>query len=109
MAMRFSDLDSPLGVEIQQELAASYFAACKRMVDSLEALRTFDRLHTFATLTQEEITRRSELLDDAGERIHFVLIQREALQLSGGEQFFSDYQIPDEVKTRLGKSDRSET
>ena len=104
MAMRFSDLDSPLAIEIQQELAASYFAACKRMVESLKALQTFDRLHVSAALTQKQMTRRSELLDEASERIHFVLIQREALQLSGGEQFFNDYQIPDEVKTRLGKS-----
>ena len=36
------DPDNPLAVEIQQEMAAAYFAACRKMVDSLEALKAFD-------------------------------------------------------------------
>ena len=96
------DPDNPLAVEIQQEMAAAYFAACKKMVDSLEALKAFDRAVASSTLGNEQIMRRCELLEDAAERVYFVVIQREAMKLSGYEQFFEDYGVPDEVRTRMG-------
>ena len=100
--MRFSDLDGPLAAEIRQEMAASYFAECKKMVASLKALSDFDRIHATAPATEKQITRRSELVEVAAQRVHFVIIQREALQLLGGDQFFKEYQIPDDVRKRLG-------
>ena len=99
--MPLFDADNPLAAEIQQEMAASYFAACKTMVNALEALKAFDRAVASATRDNEHITRRSELLEVAAERVHFVVIQREAMQLSGYEEFFKDYEVPDEVRTRL--------
>jgi hypothetical protein len=96
------DPDNPLAAEIQQEMAAAYFAACRKMVDSLEALKAFDRAVASSTLDHEQISRRSELLEDSAERVYFVVIQREAMKLSCFEEFFKDYQIPDEVRTRLG-------
>src|SRR5258706_6291453 len=96
------DPDNPLAVEILQEMAAAYFAGCRKMVDSLEALKAFDRAFASSTLDDEQITRRSELLEDAGERVYFVVIQREAMKLWCFEEFFADYEIPDEVRTRLG-------
>jgi hypothetical protein len=48
-----------------------------------------------------QITLRSELLEEAGERVYFVIIQREAMQLSCFEGFFQDYEIPAEVRARL--------
>ena len=100
--MPLFDADNPLAAEIQQEMAAAYFAACRKMVDSLEALKAFDRAVASSTLDNEQITRRSELLEDAGERVYFVVIQREAMKLSCFEEFFEDYEVPDEVRTRLG-------
>lgn len=38
----------------------------------------------------------------AAERVYFVVIQREAMNLPCFVEFFEDYEIPDEVKTRLG-------
>ena len=96
------DPDNPLAVEIQQEMAAAYFAACRKMVDSLEALKAFDRAVASSTLDNEQITRRYELLEDAGERVYFVVIQREAMKLSCFEEFFQDYEIPEEVRARWG-------
>jgi hypothetical protein len=96
------DSDNPLAFEIRQEMAAAYFAACKKMVASLEALKTFDLIVASSTLDNEQIMRRSELLEEAGERVHFVVIQREAMQLSCFEGFFKDYEIPDEVRNRMG-------
>ena len=100
--MSLDDLDNPLAVEIRQEQAAAYFAACKKMVESLQALKAFDRAAASAPGCHEQIARRTELLDDAAERVHFVVIQREAMKLSRDENFFKDYAIPNEVKTRLG-------
>jgi hypothetical protein len=72
------------------------------MVDSLDALKVFDRAVASSTLNNEQISRRSELLEDAGERVYFLVIQREAMKLSCFEEFLEDYEIPDEVRTRLG-------
>jgi hypothetical protein len=96
------DRDNPLAAEIRQEMAEAYFAACRKMVDSLEALTAFDRAVVSSTLDNKQITRRAELLEEARERVFFVVIQREAMNFSCFEGFFKDYGIPDEVRTRLG-------
>lgn len=96
------DPDNPLAVEIRQEMAEAYFAACRKMVDSLEALKAFDRAIASSSLDNKQITRRAELLEEACERVFFVVIQREAMKFSRLDEFFKDYEIPDEVKTRLG-------
>ena len=98
--------DNPLAVEIRQGMAEAYFAACKKMVGSLEALKAFDCTVAVSTLDNEQITRRSELLEDAAELVHFVVIQREGMNVSCFEGFFEDYQIPDDVKTRMGPKRR---
>ena len=101
--MVFIDPDNPLAVEILQEASQTYFAACRKMVDSLEALRAFDRGVASLVLDAEQIARRSELLDSAAERVHFVLIQRDAMKLTWPETFFEDYGVPAEVRARLGR------
>lgn len=102
------DADNPLAVEIQQEMAASYFAACKKMVDSLEALKAFDRAVGSSTPSNAQATQRFELLEAAAERVYFVVIQREAIKLSRSDGFLKDYEVPDEVRVRLGRSVRRE-
>ena len=101
--MSLRDPDNPLAIEIQQEMAEAYFGACRKMVDSLAALKAFD---ASAASANQQIARRAELLDKAAERVLFVLIQREAMKLSGYEEFFEDYEIPHEVKMRLGTTQR---
>ena len=100
--MELRDPDNPLAIEIQQEMAEAYFAACRKMVKCLTALKGFDSGIAAASSNHEQLSRRSELIDDAAERVMFVLIQREAMKLSGYEQFFEDYAVPDEVRRRLG-------
>lgn len=102
--MPFIDSDNPLAVEILQEAAEAYFAGCRKMVSSLEALRAFDRAVDSSTHDGEQVTRRSQLLDEAAERVHFVPIQRDAMQLSWSETFLDDYGVPAEVRALLGKS-----
>ena|SRR5688572_20967953 len=104
--MPLNDPDNPLAVEIQQETAAAYFAACGKMVDSIEALKAFDRAVASSNRDNEQLRRRSQLLEDAAERVYFVVIQREAMKLSHYERFFDVYDVPDEVRTRLGPKRR---
>jgi hypothetical protein len=104
--MPFIDPDNPLAVEIVQEASEAYFAACRKMVASLEALRVFERAAAPSAQEHEHVTRRSELVDDAAERVHFVLIQRDAMKLSWSEMFLDDYEVPAEVRARLGQRRR---
>jgi hypothetical protein len=101
--MVFIDPDNPLAAEILQESGEAYFAACRKMVDSLEALSDFDGALGSSILNDEQVARRSELLDNAAKRVHFVLIQRDAMKLSWSETFFEDYGVPAEVRERLGQ------
>lgn len=96
------DPDNPLALEIRQEMAEAYFAGCRKMVDSLEALKAFDRVVASSTQDNGQITRRAELLEEASERTFFVIIQREAMNFPCFEEFFKDYEIPHEVRMRLG-------
>lgn len=102
----FIDPDNPLAAEILQEAGKAYFSGCRMMVASLEALRAFESCVAPSAHNGEHVTRRSQLLDDAAERVHFVLIQRDAMQLSRSETFLEDYGVPAEVIARLGKRHR---
>ena len=102
----FVDPDNPLAAEILQEAGEAYFAGCKKMVAALEALRAFDSAVEAAVRDGERGARRSQLLDDAAERVHFVLIQRDAMRLSASETFLSDYGVPAEVIKRMGQRER---
>lgn len=97
--MRTDDAVNPIAVEIQQETAGAYFAACRKMVDALAALKAFDGEMRF---TPENFDARQQLVDEAAERVYFVIIQREAMKLSWYDAFFDDYGVPHEVRTRLG-------
>ena len=70
------------------------------MVDSLEVLKTFDRARAFSI--PDNLHIRNELIIAAAERVYYVVIQREAMNLPCFVEFFQDYEIPDEVKARLG-------
>ena len=102
--MSQDDPDNPLAVEIRQETGAAYFGACRKMVDALEALKAFDGAVASATPDRKQISRRTELLEYAAERVYFVIIQREAMKLSRDEHFFEHYEVPEEVRMRLGPS-----
>jgi hypothetical protein len=47
------NLDNPLAAEILQEAAEAYFAACRKMVASLEALRAFECAITGVSLKKQ--------------------------------------------------------
>ena len=100
--MPLDDSDNPLAIEIRQEMAETYFAACRKMVDSLEALKASDRSVKGGT-SKQQIERRTKLLEDAAERVHFVIIQREAMKFSHYDGFLDDYEVPPDVRARIGQ------
>ena len=102
----FIDPDNPLAAEILQEAGQAYFAGCKRRVASLEALSDFDRAVGSSAQDDEQVRRRSQLLDEAAERVHFVVIQRDAMQLLWSETFIDDYGVPADVRARVGQPQR---
>jgi hypothetical protein len=102
----FIDPDNPLAAEILQEAGQAYFAGCKRMVASLEALSAFDRGVGSSVQDDEQVRRRTQLLDEAAERVHFVVIQRDAIQLTSSETFLDDYGVPADVRARVGQQPR---
>jgi hypothetical protein len=92
---------NPLAAEIQQEIAATYFTACRRMAAALDALQAFDA-EAPPELDDARAARRADLLADAAERVYYVVVQREALQMSSGRAFFAAYRVPDEVRLCMG-------
>lgn len=100
--MAFIDPDSPLAAEILLESASSYFTACKKMVRTLDALKAFDLAAAGKNLSAAKARHREELLDDAAERVYFVIVQREAMQLSHDDYFLDRYEVPAEVRSRIG-------
>ena len=101
------DPDNPLATEIQQEMASSYFAACRKMVDAIEALKAFDRRNVRVQLepAPAQIVERTQLVAAARERVFYVVIQRESMKVSTFESFFEDYEISDEIRTKLGPAE----
>jgi hypothetical protein len=96
------DPKNPLAVELQQEMTVSYFAACRKMVDALEALNGFDKDLSSSARSIPQAALRAKLLAHARERVFYVVIQREAMKLPTLDHFFESYEIPDEVRYRLG-------
>jgi hypothetical protein len=105
----FINPDNPLSAEILQEAGQAYFSACKQMVRSLDALRAFDNAVRPRVRDHERVRRRSQLLDEAAERVHSVLVQRDAIKLSGYKTFVEDYGIPVEVLARMGRCHREQS
>ena len=101
--------DNPLAAELRQEMAQAYFASCKKMVAALDALKKFDHEISKPEQNPNHSHHRADLLQAAGERVYFVIIQREAMKLPWHDSFFDDYDIPEEVKTHIGplKPDKS--
>ena len=95
--------DNPLASELIAECAAAYFCTTKKMAASLKALRDVDLQRTTATASPaEQRRRREEILEEAAESAWFFIIQREALKLPYYDELFADFDIPDEVRQRLG-------
>jgi hypothetical protein len=94
--------DNPLHAEFLAEKASAYFATIRKMEAALAALKAFDARQTSGNSTREAVERREELLAIAAEIVWFFIIQREAMRLPYYEELFAEFEIPDEVRARMG-------
>lgn len=95
--------DNPLNAEILAEKASAYFATIRKMEAALAALQAFDQTTSASLPTNlTSFRRRDDLLAAAGEIVWFFIIQREALKLPYYEELFAEFEIPDEVRNRMG-------
>ena len=94
--------DNPLAAELLAEYAAAYFSIAKRMAAALKALRDVDQQCPTSSLSSAQQQRREEIVAEAAELAWFFVIQREALKLPCYDELFADFDIPDEVRRRMG-------
>src|SRR6266700_8067822 len=85
-----------LDYEIAQEQAAALGRAGRALEAALAALFEYDRNVRAAG------EARAKLVDDAGEALWRLLIQRECCGLRDPRPVMSDYRIPQEVQNRIG-------
>jgi hypothetical protein len=93
--------DNPLQAEFLSEKASAYFSRVRKMQEALAALAQYDQSPLRATGPQS-VAAREELLAEAAEQVFFFLIQREALRLPYYQELFADFDIPEELRNRLG-------
>jgi hypothetical protein len=95
--------DNPLAAELLAECATAYFSTAKKLAASLKALRDLDEQRTSSSACPDEKQqRRAKILAEAAEWAWFFVIQREALKLPYYDELFADFDIPDEVRQRMG-------
>ena len=95
--------DNPLYAEILAEKASAYFATIRKIEAAIAALQAFDHTTTAGLPpAPTRVRRRDDLLAEAGEIVWFFIIQREALKLPYYEELFAEFEIPHEVRNRMG-------
>jgi hypothetical protein len=85
-----------LDYEIAQEQAAALGRAGRALEAALAALFEYDRNVRAAGES------RAKLVDDAGEALWRLLVQRECCGLRDPRPVMRDYRIPQEVQNRMG-------
>ena len=95
--------ENSLQVEILAEKATAYFATIRKMEAALATLRNFDALPKVGSSSEHQ-KHREQLAARAAEKVWFFIIQREALKLPVYEELFSEFDIPDEIRLRMGSN-----
>lgn len=85
---------------IQKEIRAEKAGALARAVEALEA--ALRELAGHDAAGQRRPGARAELVADAGERLWFVVIQREAMGVLRHEVLYEVLRVPAEVRRAMG-------
>jgi hypothetical protein len=93
--------DDLLGVELLQEKAWNLGRLARRLERALAALSAFDGESGGAAPTDERLTRRRELIADAGEALFLYVVQREVMRLRGTAAVLDEMRVPDEVRLSM--------
>ncbi len=83
---------------IEREIVGERAGALSRAVEALE-----DALQAFRVATAAS---RAALLEEAGERLWYVVVQREAIGLTRHEVLYDVLRVPGEVRRAMGPARR---
>jgi hypothetical protein len=88
--------------EVLEEKANAYFRIVKNMQRSLAVLKAFDVERSEPSLTAAApIQQREDLVAEAAEQVWFFVVQRECIGLPMYDGLFQEYEISEEVRSRL--------
>jgi hypothetical protein len=93
-----------LDYEIVQEQAAALGRLGHRLEQALAALRAFDAVHEPQAHASVAKRTRAELVAAAGYALWLFVVQREACGLRDSRTVMRDYQVPSDVRNRMGAS-----
>jgi hypothetical protein len=89
--------------EIRSEKAGALARVAEGLERALADLARAEAAIAAATrVTSALLARRQDCLSEAGERLWYVVIQREALGLMRHETVFDVYRVPREVRLAMG-------
>jgi len=91
--------------DLQAERASALARITERLIEALAALAQADR-ELAASPTEAARARRREALLSAGERLWFLLVQREAVGLRRHEAALEVLRVPPEVRAAMGPRPR---
>lgn len=96
--MTHSETHAAIEKEIRAEKAGALARALEALEAALEALARFDGRSQRASVA----AMRAELVADAGERLWFLVIQREAMGLLRHDVLYEVVRVPAEVRRAMG-------
>jgi len=96
----WTDKVAALNYEIAQEKATTLGRMGRGLEAALATLRTFDA--QACEPTPDTRRERRTLVEQAGHALWLFVVQREALGLRDSPQLMRDYQVPAEVRARMG-------
>jgi hypothetical protein len=88
--------------ELHGERAHALGRIARGMEKALAALRDFD-----AGVIADPEKTREELVAEAAERVWFYVVQRDVLGMHGHDEALRAYDVPDEVRFRMGPRRRT--
>jgi len=91
-----------LDYEILQEQAAALGRMGRALEAALAKLREFDAAHLRAGASVSEQQARRALVMEAGHALWMFVVQREACGLRDSRTVMSNYNVPSEVRQRMG-------
>jgi hypothetical protein len=97
---RFDLTIAPLDYEIAQEQAVALGRLGRRLERALAALRAYDADRGAAAAPSART--RAALVAEAGHALWLFVVQREACGLRDSRAVMRDYQVPAEVRARMG-------
>ncbi|MDQ0314141.1 DUF6665 family protein [Amorphus orientalis] len=90
-------VEEAINQEIRGEMAGTHGRLLRKLERGLAALAAFD-----ADPARDDPAKRDALVAEAGEALWHIVVQRELMGLRRTKAFLDEYQVPGEVRLRMG-------